>query len=163
MDFIDYVDFASFFHRSELDPFPKIADFVYSTIRCSINFNDVHGVAVLNSDTCFTSAARIGSRAFLAVQRFCKHLGYSSFACSSRTTEKVCMGCTACSYGITKRARDMILPHDFGECLRSKSAIQRDICHIWFPLTQTHGLPAPFSNLCSRYCHGRHEKKNRPP
>ena len=154
MDLINNVDLVSLFHRSEFDLFPKIADFVYPTIGRSVNLYNVHGAAFLNPDTRFTPATRIRCRARLTVQGLCQHLRDCSLACPSRATEKVCMGRAACCYSITQSARDMILSHDFGECLRSEAAIQRDICHLWFPLTPTYGLLAPPFNSCRGHCHG---------
>ena len=64
------------------------------------------------------------------------------------------MGRAACSYGVTQRPRDMILSDNFVECLRSEAAIQRHICHLWFPLTLTYGLLVTPSDSCRGHCLG---------
>ncbi len=124
---IDDVDLVAAADRREEGPLPQVAGIVDATVAGSVDLDDIHAAGATAGEVLarLALAARIGDRCLLAVEGSGQDAGAGRLAAAARTAEQIGVVDPIGGKGVAQGLGDVVLTDDFGESLRSVTAIQR--------------------------------------
>jgi hypothetical protein len=127
---VDDVDLVAALDRREEGSLPQIAGVVHTAVRRRVDLDhvDAAGTAARQVGARLAHPARLGDRAFLAVDGTGEDPRTGGLSTPARSGEQVGMIDPVVAQRVTQRRRDMILPDHLSERLRAIPAIQRKGC-----------------------------------
>ncbi len=126
---VDEVDFEFPASRCVSGAFPQVADVFHAVVAGPVDLDDIEAAPLGDFQTSRALAARLRGGTGLAVQSLRQNAGGGGLADSARTHKKIGLRKPAGVHRILKCARDVLLPDDFGECLRTILAGENSVTH----------------------------------
>ena len=126
---VDEVDFEFSTRGRVGSAVTQVADVFHAVVAGPVDLDDIEAAPLGDFQTRRALAARLRGGTGFAVQCLRQNAGGGGLADSARTHKKIGLRKPAGVHRILKRARDVLLPDDFGECLRTILAGENSVTH----------------------------------